>query len=226
LCVFVICFRSCSKTSLIFLIAYSSATVGEGVNILEIFMAILIGIGLSASAGFRVFTRLLITSLAAKASWVTLSTNFEWISSTPALIAFAVATILEICIYYIPIVDSFMKTIATPVAVIAGTILTASFIADLDPFLTWSISVIGGGGVASVTQMTSLAVRGTSTVVTGGIGNILVSIVEGIIAFVMSVLTILLPFVVIIFVGIILFIFIKGTHLLKRRKSVIKSGVM
>jgi len=196
------------------------------VNILEIFMAILIGIGLSASAGFRVFTPLLITSLAAKASWVTLSTNFEWISSTPALIAFAVATILEICIYYIPIVDSFMKTIATPVAVIAGTILTASFIADLDPFLTWSISVIGGGGVASVTQMTTLAVRGTSTVVTGGIGNILVSIVEGIIAFVMSVLTILLPFVVIIFVGIILFIFIKGTHLLKRRKSVIKSGVM
>src|SRR5699024_633317 len=188
-------------------------------------MAILIGIGLSASAGFRVFTRLLITSLAAKASWVTLSTNFEWISSTPALIAFAVATILEICIYYIPIVDSFMKTIATPVAVIAGTILTASFIADLDPFLTWSISVIGGG-VASVTQMTTLAVRGTSTVVTGGIGNILVSIVEGIIAFVMSVLTILLPFVVIIFVGIIFFIFIKGTHLLKRRKSVIKSGVM
>src|SRR5699024_8743544 len=174
-------------------------------------MAILIGIGLSASAGFRVFTPLLITSLAAKASWVTLSTNFEWISSTPALIAFAVATILEICIYYIPIVDSFMKTIATPVAVIAGTILTASFIADLDPFLTLSISVIVGGGVA---------------VVTGGIGNILVSIVEVIIAFVMSVLTILLPFVVIIFVGIIFFIFIKGTHLLKRRKSVIKSGVM
>lgn len=205
---------------------YNVATVREGVNILEIFMAILIGIGLSASAGFRVFTPLLITSLAAKASWVTLSTNFEWISSTPALIAFAVATILEICIYYIPIVDSFMKTIATPVAVIAGTILTASFIADLDPFLTWSISVIGGGGVASVTQMTTLAVRGTSTVVTGGIGNILVSIVEGIIAFVMSVLTILLPFVVIIFVGIIFFIFIKGIHLLKRRKSVIKSGVM
>ena len=205
---------------------YNVTTVREGVNILEIVMAILIGIGLSASAGFRVFTPLLITSLAAKVSWVTLSTNFEWISSTPALIAFSVATILEIFIYYIPIVDSFMKTIATPVAVIAGTILTASFIADLDPFLTWSISVIGGGGVASVTQMTTLAVRGTSTFVTGGIGNILVSIVEGIIAFVMSVLTILLPFVVIIFVGIIFFIFIKGTHLFKGRKSVIKSSVM
>jgi|SRR5690625_196295 len=184
-------------------------------------MAILIGIGLSASAGFRVFTPLLITSLAAKASWVTLSTNFEWISSTPALIAFSVATVLEICVYYIPVVDSFMKTIATPAAVIAGTILTASFIADLDPFLTWSISIIGGGGVASVSQLATLAVRGTSTIVTGGFGNVFVSVIEGMTAIVMSILTILLPFLAIIFVSMIFFTFIKGTHLLKRRKNIV-----
>jgi len=189
-------------------------------------MAILIGIGLSASAGFRVFTPLLITSLATKASWVTLATNFEWIGSTPALIAFSIATVLEICVYHIPFIDSFMKTIATPVAVIAGSILTASFIGELDSFLTWSISIIGGGGVASITQLTTLAARSTSTFVTGGIGNILISIVEGIVSLVMSILTLLLPFVVIIFVSIILFVFIKGICLLKRGKKVVKSSMV
>lgn len=188
---------------------------------MDIFIAILIGIGLSASAGFRVFTPLLITSLATKASWVTLATNFEWIGSTPAIIAFSIATVLEIGAYYIPFVDNIMKTIATPAAVIAGAILTASFIGELDPFLTWSISIIGGGGVASITQLTTLAVRSTSTFVTGGIGNILVSIVEGITAVVMSIVTILLPFVVFIFVGIILFVFFKGIRFLKRRKSIV-----
>lgn len=190
---------------------------------LDIIMAILIGIGLSASAGFRVFTPLLITSIATKASWVTLASNFEWIGSTPALIAFSIATILEIGTYYIPFVDNMMKTIATPAAAIAGTILTASFIGELDPFLTWSVSVIGGGGIASITQLTTLTVRGASTLVTSGIGNIFVSIFEGASAIIMSILSLVLPFIVIIFVGVILFIFFKGIRTFKKKKDVVAS---
>lgn len=191
---------------------------------METFLAILIGIGLSASAGFRIFTPLLLTSIATKLSWVTLADGFDWISSTPALIAFSIALIVEIASYYIPVIDNFVKVIATPFAVVAGMLLTASFIGDMDPFLSWGIAIIAGGGTASVTQLTSTAIRGTSTVVTGGIGNFFVSIFEGISAFVIAVGTILVPFLAIVFVGIIIILFV--IFILRRRRRKVQQGLV
>lgn len=190
------------------------------VGIMEIVMAVLIGIGLAASAGFRVFTPMLVTSVAAKLGWVSVASNFDWIGSTPALIAFAVATVIEVCSYYIPVIDNVMKTIATPIAAIAGIILTASFIGDMDPLFSWSVAIIGGGGVATVSQLTTLAVRGASTVATAGIGNIFVSIGEGFTAIVMSILSIVLPIIVVLFVGVLLFAFVKVVRKVSRRKKV------
>src|SRR5690625_2650476 len=149
-------------------------------------MAILIGIGLSATVGFRIFTPLLITSIAEKASMVTLAEGFSWIGSTPALIAFLVATILEICASYIPFIDQLLKTLSTPIAIIAGILLTASFVGSMDPLLTWSIAIIAGGSTATISQLTTTSIRGVSTVSTAGIGNIFVSIGEGFMAVVMS----------------------------------------
>lgn len=170
---------------------------------MELMMAILIGIGLSAAVGFRVFTPLLVTSIAEKASMVQLAEGFSWIGSTPALIAFAVATILEVGTYYIPIVDQIMKVIASPIAVIAGILLTASFIGEMSPFLTWSIAIIAGGGTASVSQFATTSIRGASTIGTGGIGNALLSVGEGFIAMIVSILSILAPIIAIIFIGLL-----------------------
>lgn len=179
---------------------------------MEFVMAILIGVGLSAAVGFRLFTPLLITSIAEKADMITLTESFSWLGSTPALIAFAVATLLEIASSYIPIVDQVMKMIASPAAIIAGVLLTASFIGDMDPFLKWSIAIIAGGGTASVSQLTTTSVRTASTVATGGLGNAIISFFEGLIAIIMSIVSILLPIVAVIFVVILfvsLFFFIK-----------------
>jgi len=44
---------------------------------MEFVIAILIGIGLSATVGFRIFTPLLITSIAEKASLITLADGFD-----------------------------------------------------------------------------------------------------------------------------------------------------
>ncbi len=184
---------------------------------MEAILAILIGIGLSASAGFRIFTPLLLTSIATKLSWVTLADGFDWISSTPALIAFSIALVVEIASYYIPVVDNFVKVISTPIAVVAGVILTASFVGDMDPFFGWGISIIAGGGTASITQLTSTAIRGTSTIVTGGIGNFFVSIFEGISAFVIAAGTILVPFLAIVFVGVI--VVLLGVLIWRRRRN-------
>lgn len=129
---------------------------------METILAICIGLALSATVGFRIFTPLLITGIFVHVDWLTLSDGFSWIGSTPAIVAFAAATLFEIAVNYIPAVGSFMKMISTPIAALAGILLTASFIGDMSPFLEWSIAIIGGGGAATVSHATITAVKGVS----------------------------------------------------------------
>lgn len=165
---------------------------------MEIVLSILMGIGLSAACGFRIFIPLLIISIASLAGHLELNPTFEWIGTYPALIVFAVASILEIAAYYIPWVDNLLNTIATPTAIIAGVIVSASFITDMSPLLTWTLAIIAGGGAATITQVTTTAARGVSTVTTGGIGNFVISIIEAVGAFLTSILAIVAPILCVI----------------------------
>src|ERR1043166_5372948 len=109
---------------------------------METLLSICVGIGLSAACGFRVFVPLLIMSIASMSGHLTLAHGFEWISSYPALLAFAVATCVEVAGYYIPWVDNLLDAIATPAAMVAGTLVTASMVADLSPFMKWTLAII------------------------------------------------------------------------------------
>ncbi len=160
---------------------------------METALSICVGIGLSAACGFRVFVPLLAISVAALSGHLTLAQGFEWIGTYPALIAFSVATCLEIAGYYIPWVDHILDSIATPAAIIAGTLVSASVVTDLSPFLKWTLAVIAGGGAAGLVQGTTVVARGASTLTTGGLANPLVSTLELAGAVAISVLAILVP---------------------------------
>ena len=138
---------------------------------METVFSILIGLGLAAACGFRVFVPLLIMSLASRAGvgQLVLSPNFAWIGSTPALLTFSAATILEIAGYYIPWVDNLLDTIATPTAVIAGILVTASAMTtDVSPFLKWTLAVVAGGGTTAAFQGITSVTRHISSFTTGG----------------------------------------------------------
>ncbi|MDX1951656.1 MAG: DUF4126 domain-containing protein [Verrucomicrobiota bacterium] len=141
-------------------------------------MSLCIGLGLSAACGFRVFVPLLTMSIAAHSGHLNLASGFSWIGSTPALITFSIATALEIGGYYIPWLDHFLDTVATPAAIVAGTIVTASMVTDVSPFLKWTLAVIAGGGAAGAVQATTVLARGASFVGTGGLGNPLIATAE------------------------------------------------
>ncbi len=169
-------------------------------------LAFFVGIGLSATCGFRVFVPLLGLNVAHHLGHLPLSHGFEWLGSWPATIAFGVATIVEVGAYYIPWVDHLLDTIATPAAVVAGTIITASMAGDLSPLLRWPLGVIAGGGVAGVVQGASVFARGASTATTGGFGNPLVSTGELVASIVGTIVSIVLPILAIVLVGLILFL--------------------
>ncbi len=158
-------------------------------------LAICVGIGLSAACGFRVFVPLLIMSIASATGHLTLASGFQWIGTYPAVIAFSVATALEIAGYYIPWVDHLLDTIATPAAIVAGIIVTSSMLTSVDPFLKWTLAVIAGGGIAGVVQSGTVLTRAASTGTTGGLANPIVATAELGLSIFMSLLALVLPYV-------------------------------
>ena len=172
---------------------------------METMLSIFVGVGLSAACGFRIFVPLLIMSIASLSGQLVLSPEFEWIATYPALAAFSIATLFEVAAYYIPWVDNLLDTIAVPAATVAGTIVMASAVSEMTPFLKWGLAVIVGGGVAGTVQGFTSIARLASTATTGGLGNPAVSTVEAGGSVVMSILAITLPVVAVIAVVVILF---------------------
>ena len=170
-------------------------------------MSILIGIALSATCGFRVFVPLLAVNIGTRAKdaegqpLIELAAGFDWLSSDIAMMIFLVAAIFEVGGYYVPWIDNLLDSVASPAAVVAGTLITASFITGMDPWLQWLLALIAGGGVAGAVQATTVVTRASSTVTTGGLGNPIVSSVETSGAFLGSALSILAaPFAIGVFV--------------------------
>lgn len=155
-----------------------------------------LGLGLSASAGFRVFVPLLVASLAAKSGILPLQDSFAWMSSWPAIICFGTATVAEIAAYYIPVVDNFLDAINTPLAVAGGTLLATSVLpADMD-FVKWIIGLLVGGGSAGIIHAGTSLLRLASTKTTAGTGNAVVATGEHAAAFGLSISAIFVPVVV------------------------------
>ena len=141
-------------------------------------LSILIGLGLSASCGFRIFVPPFIISLAALSGHLELSESFAWMSTLPAVTALGAAVALEIGAYYLPVLDHFLDTVAAPAAVVAGTIVSASIFTELSPMMSWSLALIAGGGIAGAVHVAMAFIRGGSTMLTAGLGNPLVATAE------------------------------------------------
>jgi len=186
---------------------------------MEAILGIAVGIGLSAACGFRVFVPLLIMNLAALSGQIQLPAGFAWIGSTYATVAFGTATIFEVLGYYIPGIDHVLDIIATPAAVVAGTITTASMAVDLSPFLKWTLALIAGGGIAGLVQGMTVALRAKSAVATAGMGNPLISTLELIGAVILALLAIIVPIIGLILIVIFfVFVFRKMSRLISCKK--------
>ncbi len=170
----------------------------------EIIIAILLGIGLSASSGFRVFIPLLVASVASYFDILHLGQGFDWLGSIPAMIIFGVAAVLEVIAYYIPVVDNFLDTIATPLAIGAGALLTTAVLPIDENLSRWAMGIIIGGGSAASIQTGTSLLRLFSTKATLTTANPIVSTTENISATSSSILALFFP----VLIGIIFLIII------------------
>ena len=175
-------------------------------NAYEALLSVGVGLGLAAAAGFRVFVPLFVLSLAAKGGYLPLSPGFEWVGTTPALIAFGTATVLEVLGYYVPVFDNLLDAIAAPAAVVAGIVASASVMADFPPLLKWAVALIGGGGAAGLVAGSTSLLRLKSTATTAGVANPVVATVELVGSVVTSVFALVVPLLVLLALAVLVFV--------------------
>ena len=66
---------------------------------MDFLLSLITGICLSATSGFRIFIPFLFISIASLTGNITLSEDFSWMASYPALIVFSLLTLVEIIGY-------------------------------------------------------------------------------------------------------------------------------
>jgi hypothetical protein len=103
-----------------------------------------------------------------------------------------VLLIIELIADKVPVVDHANDVIQTVIRPAAGAILfagTNNVISDIHPVFAMALGIVAAGGV----HAGKATFRPVVTATTGGLGNPVVSVVEDIVAFVVSVMSILLP---------------------------------
>ncbi len=184
----------------------------------QTWVSIFLGIGLAASAGFRVFVPLFALSLAGYFGLLPLNAQWQWVASTPALIILAIACIAESMAYLIPFVDHALDALAVPLAGIAGTAVMASTMTDVSPAMTWALAIIGGGGSAALIRGVAATGRVASTATTGGLANPVVSIAETGTAIGLSALAIFLPVIAAIAAVLVAVLILWGIRAIRNRQ--------
>jgi Domain of unknown function (DUF4126) len=184
-------------------------------------LSIVLGVGLAAATGLRVFLPMLIVGVAGYTGHLPLDASFAWLATPSALIMLSVAAFAEILAYYVPAVDNLLDTLATPAALVAGTIVSAAVTTDVPPMVKWTAAIVAGGGVAGLTQGVTALLRVKSTVFTGGVGNVVLSTAELVGAILVSLLALVAPLAA---SGVVIFFLWLGTrlirHLFRRERRV------
>jgi len=167
-------------------------------------ISILAGIALAAAAGLRAFLPLLAVGIGSKLGLITLSDKFDFLGSDVAVVALAVAALVELAADKIPLVDHGLDAIATFVRPAAGFLAAMAVMGDLpDP-----LAIVLALFFAMITLGTHLGkaqTRAASTATTAGFGNPVVSAVEDGVSAGLSVLAVVAPLIAAVLVFGLLF---------------------
>jgi hypothetical protein len=180
--------------------------------------------GLSGSAGLNAYIPLLLVALAARFPMgdplVKLQPPYDIMGSWWAIGLLAVLLVIEIVADKIPAVDTVNDGINTIVRPAAGAILfagSANVITDIHPILALGAGLLVAGGV----HATKTAARPVVTVTTAGVGNPIVSTIEDVVAFVVSLLALVLPVIAALLMAAFIIMVIVLVRRWRRRKMVI-----
>jgi hypothetical protein len=158
----------------------------------------LLGLGLAASCGLKTFLPLLMLSAASRFGLFgfDLGPAFDWLDSTPALIALTIAAAIEFVGDKIPVVDHALSAIGTVSRPIAGALAAGAAFSQADPMVAAIAGLIIGAPTALAFHTAQSGTRIASTATTAGIANPFVSVAEDVLAVVTVLVAFLAPLLI------------------------------
>ena len=147
---------------------------------------------MSATAGLRAWLPLLLAGLAVRTGWLEVGPSFAFLAGTKALFVFAAATLIEMVADKVPVVDHALDALGTPLKLLAGALLAAAAFGTVtDPLTSLALGVAVGTPTALVPHAAKSLLRLTSTALTGGLANPVISLLEDVATFAFFVLAVL-----------------------------------
>lgn len=188
-------------------------------------LAILLGLGLSASTGLNTFLPLLMLGAAARLGLADIALNekFSWLTSDVALAVLLVAVLLEVIADKVPSVDHFLDSVGTFMRPVAGAVAVAAVLTDLDPVVAAVLGIIIGSPISFGFHTLKAGTRVVSSTATFGCANPILSAIEDATSFVLSAIAIFAPVIVPVLLALLA---IFGWQLVQRvrRRSVAAPG--
>lgn len=175
----------------------------------SILLAALLGLGLSASTGLNTFLPLLLFSAAARfnIAGITLGDKFDWLASDAAIVGLIIASIIEIVGDKVPAVDHFLDSIGTFMRPLAASLGTAAALTgvDVDPTVAAIAGIIIGTPTSLGLHSLKAGTRVVSSGTTLGCANPVLSLIEDVVSFGLTVISIFAPILVPIALAILVF---------------------
>ena len=187
-----------------------------------IVLAVLLGLGLSASTGLNTFLPLLLLSAAARfhIAGIELGHRFDWLSSDVAIIVLIVASIVEIIGDKVPAVDHFLDAVGTFIRPLAATVATASVLtgADVNPTVAAVVGLMIGAPTSFGFHTLKAGTRVASSAATFGCANPVLSLIEDVISLSLSLVAIFIPLAVPIALGLLVWLLWLVAKRIRRRE--------
>ncbi len=176
---------------------------------MEGFFALATGLGLATASGLNAYLPLLTIGVFARMGWIQLAEPFGFLTNIFVLLIIAALAALNFVGDKMPAVDSVLHAGGLVISPIAGAILALASqgeLATISPLLVGLAGIV----VAGSTHVARSAIRPIVTAATGGTGNVVLSVIEDGVAFVLSFLAIMLPVVALVGVVVLAFVIFRA----------------
>ncbi len=190
---------------------------------MEALLGVFSAFGLSASAGLNAYIPLLVIALLGRfTNLIQLKPPFDVLTNWWIIGLLVVLVAVEFFADKFPAVNHVNDVIQTFIRPVAGAIVfaaSAQLFTDVHPVLSLAAGILTAGAVHTVK---AVAIRPAVTATTAGVGNTPVSILEDIVATVVSFLSILIPivifFILLVVMALVIRYFWRKTHPAQARK--------
>jgi hypothetical protein len=180
---------------------------------------LLTGIGLALPAGLNAYVPLLVVGLLERADVIHLPAPYDQLSSTSVLVVLGVLLAIEFFADKIPGVDSINDVVQTVVRPAAGAVLMAGSLGigtSLPPWVGVLAGIITAGGI----HATKAVARPAINVSTAGVGGPVVSVIEDAVSLVASLLAVLAPLLLVVFVAAVVWVVVRRVQRWRERRAV------